>query len=511
MLKRTRPRNMSPGIIIAAALLFSLAACASGGKSTNTTELENKGTSMNIPTPAWVKTYVTKGIAALQAQYKDQYCVIGEESGVNKQLVLTWADSFSAQQRIGAMLRTNVASSYTATVQGNAAALGALGREIASGVYQQEIDNSINTLVNVSFSGAQREADWWTLRRRYDPDDPAVYTDEYTAYVFYTIPKAELNRQTAFALAASVSMDSGLYDITIALARTMLLDGVPYLAPAASTPAAPIITEPPVPDAANTPISYAITEITPQEEYYLGRAVGAAILANYTIWTARPDLVDYANKICAAIVINSSKPEIYNGYHVALLDSDEINAFATPGGHIFITRGLVTTTASEDALAAVIAHEIAHIQMRHSVKAITTSRITQAIMAGSGSTREKAEEIANATGLDLNTVAAIFNEAAGEMTSALVNNGYAQVQEFNADYTAVTLLAASGYSPQGLTDMLRELERTQKSRPGSGFNNGFSQTHPTPAQRLSAVQTTIGLYRPGDTRSYRQSRFTAVK
>jgi Zn-dependent protease with chaperone function len=511
-------------LIIALFPVLLITACASGGKLSNITELENKGSAMGLPVPDWVKTYAAEGVSALQAQsqYKDKYCVVGEETGVNKQFVLAWADSFSAQQRIGAMLRTNVAGKYAATVQANAASLGALGREIASGAYRQEIDNSVTALVNVSFSGAQREADWWTLHRRYDPDAPSVYIDEYTAYVLYTVPKAELNRQIAFALAESVSMDSGLYDITIALAREILLDGVSRLDPVISATerqsvTAPAIVELPVPDAVSAPISYAIAEITPREEYYLGRAVAAGILVNYKIWTARPDLVEYVNKICAAIVLNSSKPYLFNGYHAALLDSDEINAFATPGGHIFITRGLVTAAASEDALAAVIAHEIAHIQMRHGVKAVTTGRIVQAIMAGAGSgvetAMEKAEEIANVTGLDINAVAGIFNQVTGEMVSALVNNGYAQVQEFNADYTAVTLLAAAGYSPQGLPDMLRELEKTQKSRSdmSAGFNHGFSRTHPSPAQRLSAIQPTIGLYRTTDEHPYRQSRFNAVR
>jgi Zn-dependent protease with chaperone function len=225
-----------------------LSACA-GGPDASFNELENKGSAMGIPVPDWVKTYASKGVSALQEppQFKDAYCVVGEETGVNKQFVLAWADNFSARQRIGAMLRTNIAGKYTATVQANAASLGALGQEIASGVYRQNIDNSV-------------------------------------------------------------------------------------------------------------------------------------------------------------------KPELFNGYHAALLDSYEINAFATPGGQIFITRGLVQSASPEDALAAVAA----------------------------------------------------------------------------------------------------EPEKTQKSWPG-GFYNGFSRTHPTPAQRLSAVQTAVGLYRTADTRPSRQSRFDAVK
>jgi uncharacterized lipoprotein YajG len=223
-------RNMKKRIaVIALALATLTAGCASKPKVL-VVEQENKGTSMNVETPDWIKTYTASGISAVQNQFKDKYCIIGEETGVNKQLVLAWADSFSAQQRIGAMLRTNIASKYQATVQGAAQSTGGADSSSAqgssSGEYRQQIDNAINSVVNVSYSGAQREADWWSLRRRYDPDKKGVYTDEYSAYVLYTIPKAELNRQIANALETSVSQDSALYAITIQMAQEILQSGI---------------------------------------------------------------------------------------------------------------------------------------------------------------------------------------------------------------------------------------------------------------------------------------------
>ncbi|GHU18494.1 hypothetical protein FACS1894163_10560 [Spirochaetia bacterium] len=217
--------------VLTAAVIMALIGCASGPKVT-VKEMENKGTSMNVPTPDWIKNYTANGITAVQAQpqFKDKYCVIGEESGVNKQFVLTWADSFSAQQRIGAMLRTTIASEYQARVTGSAQSTGGANSSSAqgagSGEYKQEIDNVINAIVNVSYSGAQRDSDWWSLRRRYDPDQKDVYTDEYTAYVMYTIPKAEMNRQVAEALSTSVAKDSALYDITISMAQQILQNGL---------------------------------------------------------------------------------------------------------------------------------------------------------------------------------------------------------------------------------------------------------------------------------------------
>jgi len=218
-------------LAVLAVIIMAMIGCATKPKVT-VVEMENKGTSMNVATPDWIKIYTAQGISKVQAapEFKDKYCVIGEESGVNRQFVLAWADNFSAQQRIGAMLRTNIASEYQARVQGAAQSTGGANSSTAaggsSGEYSQEIKNVITAIVNVSYSGAQREADWWSLRRRYDPDQKDVFSDEYTAYVLYTIPKGELNRQVAQALETAVSKDSVLYDITIDMARQILQNGL---------------------------------------------------------------------------------------------------------------------------------------------------------------------------------------------------------------------------------------------------------------------------------------------
>jgi predicted Zn-dependent protease len=248
-------------------------------------------------------------------------------------------------------------------------------------------------------------------------------------------------------------------------------------------------------------VGRAAEEITPEQEYYLGRAVGANILTNYRIWNGSPALTAYLNRICNTIVINSPRPEIYNGYHVAILDSDEINAFATSGGHIFITRGLIACTDSEDSLAAVIAHEISHIQLKHGIKAIKTSRFTQALLVTGSSAAGVAAE-----GLSLPELTDIFGKSVEEVVTTLVNNGYSQTQEFDADNNALALMAAAGYEPSALLSMLQVLEKNQKNRPG-----GFNKTHPTPARRITNAQLNIGKYQVPDTRSYRQTRYTRAK
>jgi len=246
-------------------------------------------------------------------------------------------------------------------------------------------------------------------------------------------------------------------------------------------------------------IGTAAEEITPEQEYYIGRAVAANILSTYSIWNGNPALTSYLNLICTAITINSPKPDVYSGYHVAILNNDEINAFATSGGHIFVTRGLIGAARTEDALAAVIAHEIAHIQLQHSIKAIKSSRITQALLV-TGTAAAGA-----VTGMDVNQLTDVFNESIGEIIQTMVNSGYSQTQEFDADRTAMSLLAGAGYNPAGLLEMLNVLNSMYV--PSS---SGFGKTHPSPAQRITNAQRSIGSYNAADTSSSRQARFAAA-
>jgi hypothetical protein len=457
---------------------YLLIACASGSvKKTNTSEMENKGTVMGVPTPDWVQLYLEKGLSALQAQnqYKDKYCIVGEESGVNRQFVISWADQASAQQRIGALLRTNIASRYEAVIT----ATSQSGAE-STAQYKQEINNAVNSLVNVSYSGTQREADWWSLRRRYDPDNKEQYTDEYTAYVLYTVPKKEMNRQIAFALETSTAKDSALYDVTIALARDILLQG--YDEKELQNVATIQKTAANYYDPPDSVAAQAIEEINLLDEYNIGRDVAASILSGYRIWDANPALTKYVNLICEAIVINSPRPTAYNGYHTAILDSGEINAFATPGGHVFITKGLLEAAKSEDALAAVIAHEIAHIQLSHGLRAIQTNR-------------------------DLQDWLSRFTLSGAQTITDRLNAGFSRIQEFDADITAISLLAAAGYNPQSMVEILRELDKIQGS-----INNGFNRTHPSPASRMVNASVAANRYaNTPDNGRFREKRFNSLK
>jgi predicted Zn-dependent protease len=238
-------------------------------------------------------------------------------------------------------------------------------------------------------------------------------------------------------------------------------------------------------------------KMTPEDDYYVGRAVAAEILRNYRVFTGNPEMTRYLNMICLAIVINSPQPVLFNGYHVEVLDSNEIGAFATPGGHIFLTRALVECVDSEDALAAVIAHEIAHIQLRHAAEIIENQRLVQDL----SSVADRAASAA-AKEMSVSERAVLFRESVRETTNVLLKNGFSQNQEFAADQTAMDLLAGAGYNPLGLIEILKILDKAQKDHPG-----GFNITHPSPALRIANAEKSAGSYRFRDTSSYRQNRF----
>jgi predicted Zn-dependent protease len=238
--------------------------------------------------------------------------------------------------------------------------------------------------------------------------------------------------------------------------------------------------------------------LTPENEYYLGRAVAANIAGTYSVYTGSPALVSYLNKICNSIVINSPRPDIYKGYHVAVLNTQEINAFATPGGHIFVTLGLIACAPSEDALAAVIAHEIAHIQLRHALTAIRNARYVNAAVSGA------LAGIGEGVGGDAKELANIMGDSVNEVITTLVVNGFSKNQELEADATALSLLASAGYQPSAILDMLESLRQKQQS------GQGFSKTHPSPADRIAGVNRNLGRYSVSDTRSFRTGRYTAA-
>jgi predicted Zn-dependent protease len=230
-------------------------------------------------------------------------------------------------------------------------------------------------------------------------------------------------------------------------------------------------------------------EFTPEQEYYIGRSVAAVILNKYPSHT-NPPANEYLNLIGQALAQVSDMPEIFLGYRVLVLNSDEINAFATPGGHIFITKGLLRYCRTEDAVAAVLAHEIGHIQLKHGIQAIKKERVI---------------EFWKTVGTELGGEKLLenFGGAIGDLTNMVINTGYSRPFEYAADDVSQTLLRRLGYDPNGLVEVLMVMD--EKLKPDDA---GFGKTHPAPKDRIDRVQRKMGVqYSPVKTPKARQDRY----
>ncbi|NPU85867.1 MAG: M48 family metalloprotease [Syntrophaceae bacterium] len=242
-------------------------------------------------------------------------------------------------------------------------------------------------------------------------------------------------------------------------------------------------------------VAKSLEEFTPEQEYYIGRTVGAVVLDKYRpLSNTRANT--YLNILGQTLSQFSDTPELFAGYHFLVLDSDDINAFATPGGHVFITRGLIRCCKSEDALAAVVAHEIGHIQLRHGMKAIEKARTTEAltILAQEGAKSFGSREVAQLT--------TAFGGVISDITNTMINNGYSRAYEYQADAAAVTILRRAGYSPGALREMLEVMARQIK--PGG---TDFAKTHPSPENRIAELKDGGKPFSADETPNARKSRF----
>ncbi|MFH0952715.1 MAG: M48 family metalloprotease [Verrucomicrobiota bacterium] len=245
-----------------------------------------------------------------------------------------------------------------------------------------------------------------------------------------------------------------------------------------------------------TAVEKTFQDITPEQEYYIGRSVAATVLNTYKPYD-RDAANDYLNLLGQALAQASDKPETFGGYHFLILETDEINAFSAPGGLVMISRGMIRCCKDEDALAAVLAHEIGHVQNQHGLRAIKKGRLTGAL------TILAVESAKNLGGQDLAQVTKAFEDSITDITSTLMNTGYARTSEYQADQAAVTIMRRVGYNPQALVDMLREMQKRWDPN-----GPGFAKTHPAPDVRIAQVEKMLGPTSPVTETAARQKRFT---
>ena len=236
-------------------------------------------------------------------------------------------------------------------------------------------------------------------------------------------------------------------------------------------------------------------DITPEQEYYIGRSVAAVILDEYTPFEDEA-ANRYINVVGQTVTMASDRPITFGGYHFLVLDSKEINGLAAPGGLIFLSRGLLNLARTEDELAAILAHEIAHVELRHGLQAIQKSRITNALtdIAVSAAENSRNERLA--------AISSEFGASVKDITSAIVNIGYSKAFEKEADISALNMLMSLGYDPAALIRVLRRMSiRLFFSRAG------FAKTHPRPSTRINAIRSEISGFEPNEPPKPRRARF----
>lgn len=221
-------------------------------------------------------------------------------------------------------------------------------------------------------------------------------------------------------------------------------------------------------------------DITEEEEYYIGRAVSSLILARYPVYHNEA-LTEYVNTTGNAVAAFSDRPEIYAGYHFLILDSDEVNALAAPGGFIFITKGLLRQCGDEEMLGSVLAHEVGHVAAKHGLLSIKKSRLVDAfkILGSEAVQRYSPEKLAQLTG--------IFENVLGDIAEKLIERGYDRKYEYEADKLSVEFASRTGYDPNGLLDFLK----TMVEKPEGGTAKGWFKTHPSAQDRIDRASKEI--------------------
>lgn len=206
--------------------------------------------------------------------------------------------------------------------------------------------------------------------------------------------------------------------------------------------------------------------ISPAKETEIGRGIAATLVGRFHLVDDQ-SLTQYVNLVGHAVAQQSSRPgEV--AFSFGVLDSDDINAFAAPGGYVFITRGALHAMRDEAELAAVLAHEVAHVDARHVVDEIRRADVL-------GTVRDEAQ----LEGPILDRIA--------EVGSSALFTGLSRSDEMEADSLGMLYAAATGYRPGALLGFLERLAGEYDAEPGGRLRE-LGATHPAPGERAEALR-----------------------
>lgn len=203
-----------------------------------------------------------------------------------------------------------------------------------------------------------------------------------------------------------------------------------------------------------------------EQERDIGRRIAGNLLGAAPL-VADPGLQRYVNKVGRWVASSSERPDL--AWHFGVIDSEDINAFAAPGGYVFVTKGLYKKLQNEAELAAVLGHEIGHVVRQHHLKLLQQSQMISAVSGLLGpQLRDKNQLVQNLIGNGAEVVARSLDKDA----------------EYEADRMGVVLAARAGYDGYALPAVLQEIGHVpaQDSRMALLY-----KTHPHPEDRLTRL------------------------
>jgi predicted Zn-dependent protease len=245
--------------------------------------------------------------------------------------------------------------------------------------------------------------------------------------------------------------------------------------------------------------------MSPEEEVQVGRDEHPKIVAQFGGEYADPRLRAYVQRLGKSLAARSEMPDLE--WHFTVLNSDIVNAFALPGGYIYVTRGLLALASSEAELASVLGHEIGHVTARHSAQRYSRGAVAQG-------------------GTVLATVigGVLLGDTGAQLAQAVVGGGaqlalasYSRDQEFQADQLGVRYLARASYDPMAMARFLEKLQEETvlqaelAGRPNAANEFNFTQSHPrTPDRVRDAIAQAGAAARPDNPRILRDEYLRTI-
>ena len=233
--------------------------------------------------------------------------------------------------------------------------------------------------------------------------------------------------------------------------------------------------------------------ISVEEEIAIGREAAPQFEAEFGGLYPDRQIQSYVNEVGTQLARHAGRPQL--PWQFRVLNSDQVNAFALPGGFIYITQGLLFRMRNEAMLSGVLGHEVAHVAHRHSVRQIQRAQTAQGLSALAG------------------FAGALFGYGGvGDVASIVATvslMSYSRDQEKESDLSALKYMTQLGYNPEGMVQMMRVL---QEASGGGGGPPEFLSSHPNPGNRLEYLTDAIEdrYEQAADTGDFHEDRFRRI-